>query len=123
MHVTEKISLQMKRPFVSTECTYVQKIELKINEHTKSTDIVVSFIYDHEIFLLTLLFENVSKFIMERDSPGFNLGELLFYDEEDGTSLCIGDELGGFSIVCNNVQFISIEEMNQAWVSFIRDLY
>ena len=119
MHITEKLSLKMKRPFISTKCIYIQSIDISIDNDCNSPNITVSFIYDYDkydMFLLTLLFTNVSSFFWERDSPSFNLGELLFYDEEDGSPLVIADELGGFKLVCQDVELISLKETSQDWV-------
>ena len=118
MHITEKISAQMKIPFISTECHNIQAIQFITNGVNNNIDVLLTFVYDQEQFLLTLQFNNVTKFFCERGyatcgQVGFDLGELLFYDDEgeDGAPLHIGDELGSFSLICNDVKFISIEDI------------
>ena len=122
MHVIEKISHQLQEQFVSTDCTFVQRIKLLADHKRTSIDMQVTFVYDsgEHLRLLTLCFREVQQLEIERDSVRCDLGELLFYDDEDGTPLHIGDELSsGFSIVCNDVDFVDIKEAQQDWIYFV----
>jgi hypothetical protein len=120
MHVIEKISLQMGSPFVSTKCSFVQKVEFQKNSITHETDFLVSFVYDRETSLLHLLFKSVLKFTLERDSIAWDLGEFLFYDYEEGSPICVCDELGSsFSLTCKGVEFVGIEPMRDDWVALL----
>jgi hypothetical protein len=146
MHIIEKISMQMQRSFVSTDCSFIQKVEFKKNSATHEVDILVSFVYeseysslrnqlsvpndayilvqDHEILLLHLLFESVLEFRLERDSTAWKLGELLFYDDEDGSPICVSEELGSdFYLTCKDIKFIGIEPLkDRDWVMLLDPL-
>ena len=119
----------MKKQFISTECSSIQKIQFVAKGASENTDMRLTFVYEQEYYLLTLQFKNVTNFCCERDSflcekdtYSFNLGELLFYDDEDGTPLHIGDELGGFSLICDNVEFICLEKMKPGLINFVIEL-
>ncbi len=122
MHITEKISLEMKKNFISTECSHIQKIEYTKPNDSSQINLLLTFIYEQGQYQLTLRFLNVTAFCLERDSISFDFGELLFYDNEDGTPLHVGDELGGFLLVCDDAEYVSLKTNDQAWVGLIDDL-
>ncbi len=123
MHITKKISLEMKKTFISTECSHIQKIEYTSNaEASQKINLLLTFIYEQGNYQLTLRFINVTMCYRERDSVSFICGELLFYDDEDGTPLHVGDELGSFSLVCDDVEFVILKDNDQQWVREIDDL-
>lgn len=110
MHITEKLSNQMNAQFISTECSDIRRIQYIYDRKSKECSVQITFVYLHELELLTLQFINVTEFVLEKENVCcFNLGELLFYDEQDGSQLHIGDELGGFSIICDDVKFVHVE--------------
>ena len=110
MHITETLSCQMKTQFISTECTDIREIRLKFDNKHIGVNVHITFVYARETELLTLQFLGVTELNLEKYEAGiFSLGELLFYDEEDGSLLHVGDELGGFSIICKNVEFVKLE--------------
>ena len=117
MHITEKISNQMKRSFNSTNCSAIRDVSFLVGETSETPSFVIKFVYGVKGVadvqeLLTLRFVNVREFDLENcDSGGVSLGELLFYDHEDGSPLHIGDEAGDFGLVCEDVEFVKIEPM------------
>jgi hypothetical protein len=112
MHITSKLSQQLGKTFVSTECSYIQGIKIQ-NNTTDTANVQVTFIYESE-YLLSLLFKGVIEFELARETISCQLGELLFYDSEDDSNIIVGDELGrSFHVVCKDVQFIKIEKIGR----------
>lgn len=112
MHITEKLSNQMKAQFISTDCSDIRRIQFNYDQASREYSLQITFVYLHEQKLLTLQFINVTEFILEKENADtycFSLGELLFYDEQDGSRINIADELGGFSIICDDVKFVHVE--------------
>ncbi len=107
----------MKRSFDSTNCSAIRGVSFSVDETSKSPTFVIKFVYGVKGVadsqeLLTLRFVNVREFDLEYcDSGGASLGELLFYDNKDGSPLRIGDEAGDFGLVCEDVGFVKIEPM------------
>lgn len=118
MHITKKISSSMKEMFDPSKCSYIQKITL-CSYSESGIDIIITFVYNHDLQVLNLLFKDVILFELTRDTAPFNIGELLFYDTEDCSPLVVADELGGLSITCSDIVFISIEEMKEDWVHYV----
>ena len=124
MHIIHKISEQMNEQFDSEKCSGVQNVEYKSEYNGKKVNCIsVTFIYDNNQYDIKLLFIDVSEFELDRDNIVFECMELLFYDDEDGTPIIIGDECGRTRIVCKDVKFIEKKPMTSAWVSFLDEFY
>ena len=117
MHITKTISNQMKRNFDSTNCSAIRDVSFSIDETSNAPMFVIKFIYGFKDVtesqeLLTLRFVNVREFNLEScDSGGVALKKKLIKNSEDGSSLHIGDELGDFGLVCEDVEFVNIEPL------------
>ena len=117
MNPIAKISQQMLETFEPSKCHFFHSLKFVVDYSTDRNgyltgDIEVTIVYDSEnkdkdkVLLLKLLLINVRECKIICFSELFDFGRLIFYDAERNSGCHVVDELGGFHIICDDVQFI-----------------